>query len=214
MLSQEQLAANRANGQHSHGPVSPEGKAKVAQNAVTHGLASRNIFLPGEDPADWHTLRDQLRESFHAEGAPGRGGMDDLFLDLATHAAWKLRRLEEWTTMLIAAAFLGQPVPAPLARLFGADHEPAMKRLERYESTARGALNRALSHLRAQAKQRLAEQRERETQARQAAKPPHNRTNPIPPSLVKLAVTFCPVVPSGATPRVGEFAGSSTRLSW
>ena len=76
MLSAEQLAANRANAQHSHGPISPEGKAKVAQNAVTHGLASRNIFLPGEDPAEWHLLRDQLRESFHAEGA-----IDDLFLD-------------------------------------------------------------------------------------------------------------------------------------
>src|SRR5687767_2476866 len=127
MLTQEQLTANRANAQHSTGPISEEGKAKVARNAVTHGLASRNIFLPGEDPADWHLLRDQLRESFHAEGA-----IDGLFLDEATHAAWKLRRIEEWTTMLIHAAFQNQPVPGPLARLFGADHESAMKRLERY----------------------------------------------------------------------------------
>ena len=142
-------------------------------------------------------LRDQLRESFRAEG-----DIDDLFLDEATHAAWKLRRIEEWTTMLIAAAFQGQAVPAPLARLFGADHESAMKRMERYESSARGALNRSLSHLRAQAKQRLAEERERETQSRQAAKSPHNRTNPIPPSPAPVTADRAPVAagPAPAAP--------------
>ena len=126
-------------------------------------------------------LRDQLRESFRAEGSS-----DDLFFDEATQAAWKLRRIEEWTTMLIAAAFQGQPVPAPLARLFGADDESAMKRLERYEATARGALNRSLSHLRGFAAERAKERARKqaaETQAHSSPKPaqnPRNRTNPIP----------------------------------
>ncbi len=50
-ISDAKLAANRANAQHSPGPVTPEGKAKSSMNAVKTGLTGRTVLLPGEDAA-------------------------------------------------------------------------------------------------------------------------------------------------------------------
>jgi hypothetical protein len=49
--SAAQLAANRANAQKSTGPRTPEGKAAVRYNAVTHGMRCDPAALPNEDPA-------------------------------------------------------------------------------------------------------------------------------------------------------------------
>ena len=49
MASEAQIAANRANAQRSTGPRSEEGKARVAQNGLKHGLCSTRVLLPGED---------------------------------------------------------------------------------------------------------------------------------------------------------------------
>ena len=42
--------ANRKNAQRSTGPRTAGGKARVAQNAITHGLLSEKALLPDEDP--------------------------------------------------------------------------------------------------------------------------------------------------------------------
>jgi hypothetical protein len=47
-LSDAQLAANRANAQHSTGPTSAAGKAKVSLNAVKTGLTGRTVLLSSE----------------------------------------------------------------------------------------------------------------------------------------------------------------------
>lgn len=49
-LTPARLAAARANGARSNGPVSDEGKAIVSRNALKHGLRARSPILPGEDP--------------------------------------------------------------------------------------------------------------------------------------------------------------------
>jgi hypothetical protein len=197
MSSQSQIEANRANAQRSTGPRTEAGKAASSLNAATHGLCSRNVFLPGENPEDWQKIHDNFRAHFQLEDSV----IEDAFLDQATHANWKLLRIEEWTTMLVASAFQLEPVPAPIAVLFATDHQTAMRRLERYEASARASLNRALSYLRAGAAQRekaRAEAREQARQAEEAAqgvakvaqdstqpakeavKTAQNKTNPIP----------------------------------
>jgi len=50
MTTEAQVAANRLNARKSTGPRTEEGKAKVALNAVTHGLRARGVVLPGEGP--------------------------------------------------------------------------------------------------------------------------------------------------------------------
>ncbi len=58
MSSEAQIAASRTNGAKSHGPVTPEGKAKSSMNACTHGLTAQTIVLRGEDPNRYQQLID------------------------------------------------------------------------------------------------------------------------------------------------------------
>ena len=60
--SLRKIAANKANGQHSTGPKTPEGKARSSQNSLKHGLFSQaspltpRFGLPGEAELYTQTL--------------------------------------------------------------------------------------------------------------------------------------------------------------
>ena len=56
-LSAAQISANQANAQKSTGPLSIEGKQKIASNALKHGLFSKNLLLTDEDPCLLSTFR-------------------------------------------------------------------------------------------------------------------------------------------------------------
>ncbi|HSU30291.1 MAG TPA: hypothetical protein VLJ11_03565, partial [Bryobacteraceae bacterium] len=43
---------NRQNALHSTGPRTPEGKRASSRNSFQHGLYSKQLVLPGEDPAE------------------------------------------------------------------------------------------------------------------------------------------------------------------
>jgi len=68
MASAAQTIANRANAQKSTGPRTPEGRAKVAQNAVKHGLLARAAVLQGEDPQEFAGYREQMLEELYPDG--------------------------------------------------------------------------------------------------------------------------------------------------
>jgi hypothetical protein len=55
-VSAAQLAANRANAQHSTGATTPEGKAKSCMNALSHGLTGKNVLLPSDDEDEYNNL--------------------------------------------------------------------------------------------------------------------------------------------------------------
>jgi hypothetical protein len=54
--------ANRANAQKSTGAVTPEGKAKVSQNRLVHGLTGRFRVLPCENQDRYNELLDRFME--------------------------------------------------------------------------------------------------------------------------------------------------------
>ena len=60
MISEIRIKANRANAQESNGPRTPEGKARVSQNAQTHGLRSRYAVLLMENHHEYQALRNAL----------------------------------------------------------------------------------------------------------------------------------------------------------
>ena len=95
MSSKKRIEANRRNAQNSTGPRSPEGKARSAQNATTHGLSSLNYnplapgcFLHIEDETKFLGLLNQYVSDYR----PQRQDEIDLLTE-AVYAKWKQQRL-------------------------------------------------------------------------------------------------------------------------
>jgi hypothetical protein len=88
VATDKQTAANRLNAQKSTGPKTPEGRAAVRLNGVTHGLTAETIVLKGENEADFTNLLGSLE----AEHDPGTPTEEALVVQLAM-ATWRLRRL-------------------------------------------------------------------------------------------------------------------------
>jgi hypothetical protein len=66
--SPAQIEAARHNGSKARGPVTPEGKARSAMNALKHGLTSpEHILLEGEDEAAFTDLHRRLIEENEPE---------------------------------------------------------------------------------------------------------------------------------------------------
>jgi hypothetical protein len=91
--SQRRLAASRANGKKSHGPVTPEGKARSAANAVTrHGLAAiqrtaQSVCLGNESREEFAALLLALI----AEHAPATT-TGHLIVEEMAVARWRIQR--------------------------------------------------------------------------------------------------------------------------
>ena len=88
MATEKQIAANRLNAQLSTGPRTPEGRAAVRLNGVTHGLTAETIVLKGESETDFTDLLNSLE----AEHDPATPTEEALVAQLAM-ATWRLRRL-------------------------------------------------------------------------------------------------------------------------
>ena len=62
--------SSRLNGTRSHGPTTPEGKARSALNGTRHSLRGRTfVILPDEDPAEWLALLDGYLARFRPADA-------------------------------------------------------------------------------------------------------------------------------------------------
>jgi hypothetical protein len=88
VATEKQIEANRLNAQKSTGPRTPEGRAAVRLNGVTHGLTAETIVLKGESEADFTNLLNSLE----AEHDPATPTEEALVVQLAM-ATWRLRRL-------------------------------------------------------------------------------------------------------------------------
>src|SRR5208283_3855886 len=83
--------ANQANGRRSHGPATPEGRARIREANTRHGFYSQAeavaLACLGEDPADLERLRANLHGDFAAPSA--------LEKELAEHlvqVVWRWKR--------------------------------------------------------------------------------------------------------------------------
>src|SRR3954452_14709005 len=81
---------NRSNSQHSTGPRTPNGKATSSQNSFKHGLYSKQLILPTEDPGEL----DELRASLRAEHQPANTTEEILVNEIAENF-WRLRRMRK-----------------------------------------------------------------------------------------------------------------------
>jgi hypothetical protein len=80
-------AVNRANAQKSSGPKTEQGKATSSQNSFKHGLYSKAVIIPGEDPANFEALRADLA----AEHRPV-GLTEEMLVDEVAQHYWRMKR--------------------------------------------------------------------------------------------------------------------------
>jgi len=81
---------------HATGPRTEAGKAISSQNATKHGLAAGILFLPTENPADFHALQEALSAEHQPEGAT----QDLLVADMARHH-WLMDRAIRLQTLAL-----------------------------------------------------------------------------------------------------------------
>ncbi|HYP07475.1 MAG TPA: hypothetical protein VER03_14680 [Bryobacteraceae bacterium] len=159
MATQKQIESARRNGAKSHGPATPEGKAKSSRNALKHGLAADpEILLATENDDNY----DQLLEAYIDTYQPANGAEYDLVCQAVT-ASWRLRRIGRIEANLIEdqmdsnadsrELFDRPPVKndataEAIAFRSLANTGRALDLLLRYATTARRAFDAALQTLR------------------------------------------------------------------
>ena len=87
VISEAQLAANRANAQLSSGPKSSEGKAKSSMNALKHGLTSQTVVLTGEDQLEYNRQLDS-----HIERLQPVGEEEHRLVQSLLDSTWRMNR--------------------------------------------------------------------------------------------------------------------------
>lgn len=153
----EEAAKERAAQRRRPGPKTPEGKAAVRQNAFKHGLLSREIFVSGEDPADFLEMTRDLRASLAPEGA-----VEDLLVERIIGATWRLRRAyaaesDLFKDRLTWHSWRGAPASYDAQSKVRPEVliSPDFEKILRYETTVERSLFRSLHELqRLQAKRR------------------------------------------------------------
>jgi len=87
-VSKKQQEANRKNAQKSTGPVTPEGKAKVAHNALRHGILSRKLILPHENEEEFNAIHNELIDSLSPANL-----LESILVEKIAVCIWKQQRL-------------------------------------------------------------------------------------------------------------------------
>jgi hypothetical protein len=67
MATEPQIQASRANGAHSRGPVTAQGKFNSSKNRTRHGLLARTIVMDSESLEGFEQLLNSYREEFDLE---------------------------------------------------------------------------------------------------------------------------------------------------
>ena len=155
MISDAQIAANRENAKKSSGPKTPEGRACVAANSVTHGLTGRFRLLDGESPVSLDNLIAQLTAEHH----PYRETEFFLVRQLAELQLRIGRASSLEAELMLAVVDPNSPADTPhaiLARAFlkDCDFDTTLLRLNRYEGSLRRSYLATLRELRQQQKSR------------------------------------------------------------
>ena len=88
MASEAQINANRANAQHSTGPLSPETKFISSHNALKTGLTGRTVLLPTDDVAAYQKLSEIVTKQWQPETDPERLVIQDM-----VDTRWRLLRI-------------------------------------------------------------------------------------------------------------------------
>ena len=80
MATQSQIEANQRNAKKSTGPTSLLGKKRSSMNAVTHGILSKVMALPGEDETYMVKLRENILNDYQPQDTMERCLVDRIIM--------------------------------------------------------------------------------------------------------------------------------------
>ncbi len=144
-LFSARAAASRANGAKSKGPRTAEGKARVSQNALKHGMCAKKfLLLPYDSRAEFGALESALLEELRPEGA-----LETLLARRLIAAAWRLARADRLEFEMLVDGDRRRTPGGALTRDGGA--ERAFATLVRYRNGAQAEFFRMLKALNVQA---------------------------------------------------------------
>ena len=151
MPSQPKSTTARTNGAKSHGPVTPEGRARSSQNAIRHGLSAKSVVLSTESAEEFQLLLDSYLDQFRP-----RTPVETELVELMTAARWRLRRICGIETHLLGNELVrrAEDMDDEFTKMDGedrlawifqklADHGQALSLLTRYEATLNRTYDRA-----------------------------------------------------------------------
>jgi len=146
MSSLKKILAARANGSRSRGPVTPAGKRRSSQNAITHGLLARTTLLEGESPEALAALLDE-----HIARLRPADGVELGMVQEMVAAFWRLRRAWAIESRALDNEISAQQVGDQLDRMAAAfdalASKPAAHLLHRYQTRLHNMYYRALQNL-------------------------------------------------------------------
>jgi hypothetical protein len=143
-VSSARAEASRRNGARSRGPVTPEGKARAARNALKHGLrAHKYVVLPDEDAAEFAALETALIDELAPQGV-----LQSLLAQRIARAAWRLDRADRLEAEVLEARRYDGAGPG-LALIRDGNATRSFDTLLRYRGAALAELMRSLRTLEA-----------------------------------------------------------------
>ena len=153
MTTAAQQQAKKENAKHSTGPRTAEGKQRSSQNALKHGLCSKDPLIRGEDPDKFLRHGAELCLSLSPETA-----VEEDLVEQIIDITWRLKRFQR-----IESSILNNLFDAAAGETSGDDTDhnevlgkalaprgslDSLSRISRYESNLRRHYHNALKELR------------------------------------------------------------------
>jgi hypothetical protein len=111
MATEAQILANRRNARKSTGPHTHEGKAAISQNAVKHGLLTRQDVVSFESQAEFDLYRNKILDEL-APATP----IESMLAERVVSLSWRLKRICRIQNQAIDA-LNERDTSSPLAKL-------------------------------------------------------------------------------------------------
>ncbi len=98
-MSTDRTEINRANSEHSTGPITEAGKQRSSLNALRHGLTAQTVVLPTEDLDAYQSHLKSFTTEYHPKGAT-----ECNLVQALADATWRLNRIPTLEASLLSVA--------------------------------------------------------------------------------------------------------------
>jgi hypothetical protein len=142
MATEKQIIANRQNSLNA-GVRTEEGKGIAKMNAISHGLLSNEVVLPGENAA----MLEKMRSQYVTDLQP-QGEYETFLVERIITSAWRLKRLMNFEKRCAVITHLELGADEESSFVNGPDYRnDSWKNYSRYETSLEHQIYRARHEL-------------------------------------------------------------------